>query len=65
MIIETFTSTETGFTSHVCMMRMNSEIYFTVDIYDTVEKRFLEIVKVFKPEEKQKALNFAKDAVGA
>lgn len=65
MILETFTDQQTGFTSHVCMMRMNSEIYFTVDIYDTVEKTFLPIVKTFKPTEKQKAIEFAKSAISA
>lgn len=65
MILETFTDHETGFTSHVCMIKMNSEVWFTVDIFDETEKVFLPLVKTFAPADKQKALEFAKSAISA
>jgi hypothetical protein len=65
MIIEKYKSIETGFTSHVCMIKLNDELYFTVDVYDDIEKHFLPLVKTFKPDEKQKALEFAKMAISA
>jgi hypothetical protein len=65
MILETYENEVTGFKSHVCMIKMNDEIHFTVDIYDVKEKIFLPLVKVFKPNEKEKAKEFAKDAISA
>lgn len=65
MILETYEDKATGFKSHVCTIRMNGELYFTVDIFDTVEKTFLPIVKTFKPNEKQRAIAFAKETISA
>ena len=65
MILGTYEDKVTGFKSHVCTIRMNGGLYFTVDIFDTAEQVFLPIVKTFKPTERQKAIEFAKDAISA
>lgn len=54
-----------GLKAHVCTLRLNGQIYYTVDVYDETEKMFLPEVKVFKPNERQIASKYAKDAIGA
>jgi hypothetical protein len=65
MIISQFEDKKTGLRAHVCMIRMNEEIYFTVDVYDDMTGQFLPIVKTFPPAAKKEAISFAQLVVSA
>lgn len=65
MIIDKYEDKKTGLRAHVCMIRMNDEIWFTVDVYDDMTGQFLPIVKTFPPAAKQEAIAFAQQVVSA
>jgi len=62
MIVKTFENKDLGLKSHVSMMLLNKKAHYTVDIFDTVEKHFLDDdVKVFV--DKADAVSTARSAI--
>ena len=64
MIVKTFENKELGLKSHVSMMLLNKKAHYTVDVFDTVEKRFFDNdVEVFA--DRSKAVATAQSVISS
>ncbi len=61
MILETHVNGDMK--AHLCMIRLNGEIYYTVDVFNQTVGEFLPTVKVFNPGERHLAIEFAKNCI--